>query len=1311
MSETNKTYRIRTEVGTDKNLVVNLDQDYNTFEILSLQLSQEDTYRLQNVGYGVVVGRVLANGGFGIPNAKISVFIERDINDDTVLKQLYPYTSTRTELDGIRYNLLPDEQVDKCHRVVGTFPHKTYVLDNDDLIEIFEKYYKYTTRTNNAGDFIICGVPVGTQTIHMDLDLSDCGILSQRPRDFYYKGYNVEQFENPNQFKTSENLDSLSQIFSQDQIVNVIPFWGNRNQGETIGVTRCDIDVNFKFEPTCVFIGSIFSDSASNGVSKKCVPTNNMGAMDELVTGEGTIEMIRKTPDGSIEEFQVKGTEVINSDGVWCYQIPMNLDYMKTDEYGNMVPTDDPNKGIPTRTSVRFRVSMHDTEENTDNYFLSKVLVPNNPKSLDEMDYNFGSATKDTSFRDLFWNNVYTVKSYIPRFQKSQLTSSERFTGIKHSNISGNNNPIPYNNIRIKLPLMFTILCALIKTYIRVVSFLNVLIYYLGIVYGLLTFMTRERGNAFTRAVRNLKYIVLADGLCPDLENWYFAPGGRSTEFEVKDIKTTTEAGGSQDGIYDLMDRTFRFLTGDDVDKRNQWMPNNPNTDPAYRDEYEGVYDVTSVDFENTSGVTDDNKIKETVCLTSKVDYLLSCVEMNLAQEYKVINFDFYNDWLNGTIYLPRWNKYVTRKRSYLFNLIKIPAKIKGCISSSGGGNNSISFGRTRKYTQQCALTYGLSQSSNPSIQTSRGCTNNKKLQKCHKSGGFKQFNIFGYNGGFIQERTTSRNQYVYYVKPCEWDGGKKVNLFATDIVLLGSLNDCNEEGLPQAYKHLSSTTYIMPTNLALTNMDSDGYLYANSDGTICSKSKNYSNYGGVSAVTGSNQTYKATSKYYSTSSDENVSYRDLDDYVPLTEASGIAWNYTGPDQGEPDFEKYIYQPGGHFLGMSCYNSETNIKSCVNLTRICEAGASMSQRREVVKNFGDVKYIYYIPTGLISKDDIVDEDFRTMFASMNHNRLIATGFDTKTGYPTYVFNYKRPNAFDGSFERTNMTEWYNKNMENFVKPDASLSEIDYDYDPGIAKNSWTRTVGAPNKDYYLFRLGINSYSEQYDKYLVGNNTSNYMLPVFENSFYFYFGLHPGATAIDELNKQFFATCENDNTIDESGYEYVRYYGNIPESYTAIPYTGTVPPQNPSADYPKYIIVNGVYYMLESVDRVVNTELLTITLEEPTVPSKVFNNEGGYVYIRINTRELPTMEDKPYDETNVVVNSTNDFVSASRIFCDGQMLDMHLDVDANYSTQSRAATVSIYIKYPDGDSTNKVIFTIAQSGIPQSGGGGSDYVYS
>ena len=225
MSETIKSYRIRTNVGQDNYVSVNLEQDYDAFDILSLTINTHDAYRLHNANYGVVVGRVLANNGFGIPNAKISIFIEADENQRAELAEIYSYVTTSSPgKDGVRYNLLPDNEVGDCHQVVGTFPNKRYVLDNEDIIEVFDKYFKYTTRTNNSGDYIICGVPVGSQTLHMDLDLSDCGILSQRPRDFVYKGYTIEQFENPNMFKTGTTLSNLSQIFSQDQTVNVQPF-------------------------------------------------------------------------------------------------------------------------------------------------------------------------------------------------------------------------------------------------------------------------------------------------------------------------------------------------------------------------------------------------------------------------------------------------------------------------------------------------------------------------------------------------------------------------------------------------------------------------------------------------------------------------------------------------------------------------------------------------------------------------------------------------------------------------------------------------------------------------------------------------------------------------------------------------------------------------------------------------------------------------------------------------------------------------------------------------------------------------------
>ena len=76
-----KNYRLHTTVGSDSVLNVNMRQDFEFLEVLSLRLKQEDTYKLHSSNYGVIVGRVLANDAFGIPNAKVSIFIERDDSD------------------------------------------------------------------------------------------------------------------------------------------------------------------------------------------------------------------------------------------------------------------------------------------------------------------------------------------------------------------------------------------------------------------------------------------------------------------------------------------------------------------------------------------------------------------------------------------------------------------------------------------------------------------------------------------------------------------------------------------------------------------------------------------------------------------------------------------------------------------------------------------------------------------------------------------------------------------------------------------------------------------------------------------------------------------------------------------------------------------------------------------------------------------------------------------------------------------------------------------------------------------------------
>ena len=338
MSESNKSYRIRTKVGrdnTDKYINVNLTQDFNTFEILSMKVDATNFYKLQSSNYGCIAGRVLANGGVGVPNAKISIFIPSDEEtaNDVILSELYPFTTAFSkDSDGVRYNLFPDTEVKLCHTKIGTFPEKRLALDDEKVTKVFKKYYKYTTRTNTAGDYMIFGIPVGEHVVHTDIDLSDIGVLSQKPIDMMYKGFNINQFENPKKFKTDTNIDSLAQVISQNDSVYVFPFWGDGSESQ-IKITRNDINIQYKFEPSCVFIGSLVTDDNSNGMQTACVPTEDMGKMSSLTTGYGTIEMIRKTPNGEIEEFTIQGNQLIDGNGTWCYQIPMNLDYYMTDEY------------------------------------------------------------------------------------------------------------------------------------------------------------------------------------------------------------------------------------------------------------------------------------------------------------------------------------------------------------------------------------------------------------------------------------------------------------------------------------------------------------------------------------------------------------------------------------------------------------------------------------------------------------------------------------------------------------------------------------------------------------------------------------------------------------------------------------------------------------------------------------------------------------------------------------------------------------------------------------------------------------------
>ena len=106
----NKSYRIRTAPGSEGNAKLNiaLHQDYDFVDILSLKLDQKNIYRTPKSEYGCIIGRVMANGGVGVPNAHISVFIPvtETTKRDMEKRVLYPYDNPFDKnYKKIRYNL------------------------------------------------------------------------------------------------------------------------------------------------------------------------------------------------------------------------------------------------------------------------------------------------------------------------------------------------------------------------------------------------------------------------------------------------------------------------------------------------------------------------------------------------------------------------------------------------------------------------------------------------------------------------------------------------------------------------------------------------------------------------------------------------------------------------------------------------------------------------------------------------------------------------------------------------------------------------------------------------------------------------------------------------------------------------------------------------------------------------------------------------------------------------------------------------------------------------------------------------------
>ena len=100
-----KSYRFRTEVGVDKQVRLNIDQDFDFLEILSLKFKQEDLYDRFCADYGVVAGRVVvniprANTGYTGYDKLIGVVTDGGNEDSVILEGLVKLATNPSGTNG-----------------------------------------------------------------------------------------------------------------------------------------------------------------------------------------------------------------------------------------------------------------------------------------------------------------------------------------------------------------------------------------------------------------------------------------------------------------------------------------------------------------------------------------------------------------------------------------------------------------------------------------------------------------------------------------------------------------------------------------------------------------------------------------------------------------------------------------------------------------------------------------------------------------------------------------------------------------------------------------------------------------------------------------------------------------------------------------------------------------------------------------------------------------------------------------------------------------------------------------------------------
>lgn len=254
---------------TDYFMNIKINQSINTLDTLSVyNVSLAETPKFNN-DTGVLVGKLEAIQVLVDENGdKIRIPLKNIVVGIFNPSEEFPNIASADE-DGNRirlnlYETLP--QIDSPYDLKGYASFQSYLTDvsysyKDNRNPSIPDQYKYTAITNERGEFILHNVPVGQQTLMIEVDLLKFGLDPEEVA--------LNFFPYPTQ--DEPNVSEIPHLFFGQYPINIVPSWGDFQTG----YTEMTLSVALDLRKWCTY--QIFPVSAKYGQNAR-----NPYVMEEL---------------------------------------------------------------------------------------------------------------------------------------------------------------------------------------------------------------------------------------------------------------------------------------------------------------------------------------------------------------------------------------------------------------------------------------------------------------------------------------------------------------------------------------------------------------------------------------------------------------------------------------------------------------------------------------------------------------------------------------------------------------------------------------------------------------------------------------------------------------------------------------------------------------------------------------------------------------------------------------------------------------------------------------------------------------------